>query len=89
MATKVKWVVKPTDPKGNPHHWYATSAAEWRVGDNLETLLAYMKRQGYPFNVFRVSLPLDAEYRIEEYTPQVDADKLHFVGFWNIMGGLN
>lgn len=77
-----KWSTKPTDPSGQPHHWYATSIADWRVDDNLETLIARMKGLGFDFQIWRVSLPIDAEYRISNYAPEVPPEKLHFVGFW-------
>lgn len=79
---KIKWTMKTTTPTGKPHHWYATSIAEWAVDDNLDRLIAKMKRAGYDFNVFRVEQPLDASYKIESYTPQVAPGELHFVGFW-------
>ena len=77
-----KWTVKNTDPKGQPHHWYASSIAEWKVDDDLDRLIAKMKKSGYDFDVFRISMPLDAEYGINYYVPQVPADKIVFVGFW-------
>lgn len=31
------WRMKTTNPRGEPHHFYATSVAEWKVSDNLDT----------------------------------------------------
>jgi hypothetical protein len=77
-----EWTTKKTTPRGEPHHWYATSAHEWKVDDNLDRLIAKMKKSGYDFNVFRVEQPLDASYEIENYLPNVAPGELHFVGFW-------
>lgn len=77
------WRTKDTNPQGEPHHFYATSFASWKVNTNLDALVRAMKREGYPFNVFRLDLPIDSDYRIQEYTPQVDRSKIHFVGFWD------
>ena len=43
----------------------ATLASRW-------TLIARMKKAGYPFNVWMVPGPESAEYQIEYYAPQVE-----------------
>lgn len=54
------------------HHFFASSLGEWRVGYDLATLIAAMKRGKLPFNVYLVPGPKDAHYNIEWYCPQVD-----------------
>lgn len=76
------WRMKTTNPRGEPHHFYATSVAEWKVSDSLDTLISQMKRSRFDFQVFRIDLPLDADYPIRDYVPDVPRDKIHFVGMW-------
>lgn len=70
---------------GEPFHYFASSIASWKTGDDLDKLIADMKRDGFPFNVFRVDLPGTATYKIAYYRPEVAPEKLHHVGFWEIV----
>lgn len=54
------------------HHYYATSAAEWKVADDLRDLINWMERSPYPYTVYFVPLDIDADYEIRYYTPQVE-----------------
>jgi hypothetical protein len=70
---------------GQPFHYFASSAAQWLTGTDLDEILGKMKRDGYPFNVYRVDLPASATYKINYYRPQVAPERLHHVGFWEIV----
>lgn len=54
------------------HHFFASSAAEWTVGYDLETIIRTMKKAGYPFNIYLVPGSADADYQIQMYAPQVE-----------------
>jgi hypothetical protein len=71
--------------RGEPFHYFASSLASWRTGTDLDKLIADMKRENFPFNVYRVELPETAAYAINYYTPQVDPEQLHHVGFWEVV----
>ena len=53
-------------------HFFLSSVATWRTGTDLIALLAYMKREGYPFSVWWVPVPVDMEYSIKFYAPQIE-----------------
>ena len=74
---------KPKHQSEHDRHFYASSAAEWRVDSDPEELIHTMRRQPYPFTVWRVALPLHADYPIKEYRPDVDPELLTFIGFWD------
>ncbi len=52
-------------------HFYAVSAIEWNVRENPETLVKLMKSSGWDFTLYWVPHPIDTEYRIENYVPQI------------------
>lgn len=72
------WSVKKEN-----HHYFATSVGEWRVDEDLEKLLSYMKRRGLEFGVYRLSLPVDSSYDIEFFVPQVPRDSIVYLGKWS------
>jgi len=86
MRGKTKHTFKTRDATGGGTaiHYFATSVAEWHTGTDLDALLRRMKREPYSFNVYRIDLPESAAYEIEYYKPQVEGDKLHWVGFWEV-----
>ena len=53
-------------------HYYATSAAEWKVDNDINKLVKFMEKAGYPFVVIFVPLPIAADYKIEGYAPVVE-----------------
>lgn len=53
-------------------HFYASSAAHWKTDTNVDTLLAFMKKDRLPFTVWYVPLPPDASYRISMYAPMAE-----------------
>ena len=53
-------------------HFYASSVATWRTNQNVEELIKDMKAEGYPFRLWYVPLPDDAEYDIQWYAPKVE-----------------
>ena len=54
------------------HHFFASSAARWRVNYDLEKLIKDMKREKYPFAIWMVPGPDDTPYQINTYAPQVE-----------------
>jgi hypothetical protein len=70
---------------GEPFHYFASSLASWKIDTDLDKLIADMKRDGFPFNVYRVDLPGTATYKINHYQPQVAPERLHHVGFWELV----
>ena len=70
---KVKYVEPEKISEHKPRfHFYASSAVTWRTNQNVEELIKDMKAEGYPFRVWYVPLPDDAEYAIEWYAPKVE-----------------
>lgn len=55
----------------NCGHFYATSICQWKVSENMEELVSAMKKDGFIFVVFWVPLPVDAEYEINSFSPDV------------------
>lgn len=67
MKKPVKWTCLD---KGH-HHFYATSAVQWRVDADPQKLIEFMKRQKWSFEVFMVPGPVSQTYDIENYVPMV------------------
>lgn len=64
------------------HHFFASSAAQWRTGYDLGALIKAMQADGYAFNVWMVPGTENAEYAISNFAPQVEgATWLIFYGF--------
>lgn len=61
-------------------HFFASSMATWKVSYDLEGLIRALRREGYPFAVYSVPGPLDAEYEIKMFTPQVEGTQ-HLVTY--------
>jgi len=55
-----------------PVHYFASSIAEWRTGTDLGELTHRMARSGFPFTLWKLPVPEDADYMIERYVPQVE-----------------
>jgi len=73
---------------GKPNnHFFASSVANWMVTTptrDLRALLKAMDKEGYPFNLFLVPGPHDADYEIKVYQPQVEGAQ--WVGFFEPKG---
>jgi len=54
------------------HHFFASSVATWRTMIDLGELIQFMKKEGYPFNVWLVPGPEAQNYQIAYFTPQVE-----------------
>lgn len=72
--------IAPFDAK-QPHHYFISSAYNWSTDADLLKALTKQKRvdtnklafyRAKRADVWLVPLPADAEYRIENYRPQVD-----------------
>jgi hypothetical protein len=64
-------------------HFFASSVATWVTTTperNLKQVLDLMEKEGYPFNLFSVPLPYDADYEIKMYQPQ--AKGTQWLGFF-------
>lgn len=68
MAKRRKFKLKPP----GDGHYYASSVAEWRVHDDIELLMGSMKAGGFPFVLIWVPLPIDADYQIDHFVPEVE-----------------
>ena len=56
-------------------HFFASSVATWVTTSDTRTLpevIELMESEGYPYSLFMVPLPWDADYEIRHYAPQVD-----------------
>lgn len=60
--------------------FYSSSLGEWRVDEDLDALIAHMKRSGLPFTLFYLPVPTDATYEIKGFAPQVEGAVL--LGYW-------
>lgn len=80
MTKKQTLKFQPQEGHRQPCHFFASSVASWEASANLDEVLAWMKKDGYPFNLWKVPLPADAEYKISMYAPQVEG--CVFIGFW-------
>jgi hypothetical protein len=74
----LKYIVEAGHQK--PCHFFASSVASWRTDADLDKLVAWMKKGGYPFNLWKVPLPAAASYSISNYAPV--AEGCTFIGFW-------
>ena len=57
------------------YHFYASSCATWVTTTpdrGLDVVLKMMDKEGYPYNLYIVPGPHDAEYEIKMYCPQVE-----------------
>lgn len=64
-------------------HFFASSVATWVLTTperTLGDLIKHMEKEGYPFNLFLVPLPYDADYEINFYQPQVEGTQ--YLGFF-------
>ena len=55
------------------NHFFASSIAQWATTTDerdLRGLIKLMDQDGYPYNLFLIPGPFDAEYEIKMYQPQ-------------------
>lgn len=62
--------------KDNDFHFFASSAMEWRTNKDIRKLIKTMDSFKQPYALFYIPLPDDAEYKINNYVPQVK-DKVY------------
>lgn len=73
--------------KRGEFHWFVSSTLNWRASESLATALNSVKKRdsmskGIKLNgcaIYRVELPMNAEYDIENFAPQVP--EAHYVGY--------
>lgn len=53
-------------------HYYGTSAAEWKVSNDIRELIAHFERSSFPYAIYFVPVDIAADYAIKYYVPQVD-----------------
>ena len=53
-------------------HFYASSLGAWGVDEDPVALINSMKADKMSFSLWYVPLPIDADYRIEAYKPDVE-----------------
>jgi hypothetical protein len=71
MKKAVKWSINTSSSMGGDRHFFASSLASWRVDSDPAALVAAMKREGLPFNLWMVPAPISAAYEIAFFSPQV------------------
>jgi hypothetical protein len=64
--------ITTTNRRGEDRHFFASSAGSWKVNRDPVALIAAMKRERLPFNVWMVPGAVDTDYPIEMYSPQVE-----------------
>lgn len=63
------------------HHFFASSLGRWKVSYDIASLIATMKKDDLPFNVWIVPGEIDRPYEINGFAPVVeDAKWLIFYG---------
>lgn len=77
-------MTKQQHPHPDTFHFFAASVAQWattKPDRDLRQLLKLMDRDGYPYNLFLVPAPYDANYDIEWFQPKVEGAQWlgHFV----------
>lgn len=85
MPAKRRTLTATTSPRAGvapPHHFFVSSAATWRVGYDVADLIAAMRKEGLPFNVWLVPGPKEGDYQIEMFAPQVEGAK--FLAFYGV-----
>jgi hypothetical protein len=56
-----------------PFHFYASSVGEWRVSEDIESLIKGMKQSGLSFVLWKVPGPVQGtSYKIKSFIPVVD-----------------
>ena len=72
MKTHYQKSALPRKADPNPAgHFYATSTAEWKTGNDIEAVIKHMRQERFPFAVWYVPVPEDTPYRIQAYAPVV------------------
>jgi hypothetical protein len=64
-------------------HFFASSVCTWITTNekrDLRQLIKHMDKEGYPYNLFFVPVPHDADYEIKVYQPQVEGTQ--WAGFF-------
>ena len=54
------------------YHFYASSAGNWMVDNDMHSLIARMDKEGLGYNLVYVPVPIDSNYEIRLYTPIVE-----------------
>ena len=63
----------------NSHHYFATSFVYWRVAETKAEVIEKMDKLdhlGDTYRIYKVPLPLEAHYRIDNYRPVVEGVEL-------------
>ena len=77
----------------NNFHFFAASFVYWRTSDNIQELIKTMEKLSDPYVLFYIPLPLDAEYKINNYVPQIegkiylgstDEEKISYIFYPNL-----
>ncbi len=72
--------------ENKPFHFYASSIGEWRVSEDIESLIKLMKIGKLSFVLWRVPGGMrDTDYKIERYLPVVEG--LIYLGSYLYEGG--
>ena len=69
-----------TTKEVQPFHFYASNAGTWRVDNDVVNLIKEMKTDKLGFTLCYVPLPIDSNYEINFYTPQVEG--IVYLGYY-------
>ena len=53
-------------------HFFATSAAEWRVDTDIRAITRVMDKSGFEYGVWFVPADIKADYEISQFRPVVE-----------------
>lgn len=60
------------DEKVQPFHFFASNLGTWMVDEDMHKLIARMEDEGLGYNIFYIPKPMDSNYEILTYCPDVD-----------------
>jgi len=59
------------ETKKQSFHFYASSHYDWRINNDIRQLIKEMDKLKNPYALFYIPLPIDADYEINFYIPQI------------------
>ncbi|KDN94701.1 hypothetical protein [Hydrogenovibrio marinus] len=61
-------------------HYFFSNCLEWRTGTDFKELYDYFTKMGQEFLMFKVRLPSDSDYEIDNYIPLLPRDVIEYIG---------
>tara|TARA_R100000664_G_C2757510_1_gene145785 strand:- start:350 stop:736 length:387 start_codon:yes stop_codon:yes gene_type:complete len=91
-----KPMIQTKDSTNQPYHFFGSNVFRWRTSNDIYEVFDYFTNMGENehrsgtvafccnFHVWKVDLPSNAEYEIENYRPIVASEALTYLGQWEI-----